>query len=156
MEKVSEALYKSLRDDSEATVGIRALLGNTSTTPYNVYHAFLPENVDFSPASGNKGFITYLFVSGTPDNSPHGSAAFIVEEVYNVTAYHRSLSSVESIQRRIKRRLHNLRGVTSPTSQAQLHRIALDSMGPTRFDDKWNVYWQTALYRAWLRDDDLP
>ena len=155
MEKVNEALYKALRDDSEATVGIRVLLGNTSTTPYNVHHAFLPEKVDFSPSTGAQGFITYQFVSGTPDNSNMSTASRLIEEVYQFTAYHRNLSVVEDIQRRIKKRLQNKKGITDPTSQAQLYEVLLDSESPPTFDDAFKVWFQTKFYRAWVRDDDI-
>ena len=156
MEKVNEAIYKALRDDSEASVGIRALLGNTTTTPFNVFHSFLPESVDFSPSAGAQGFITYQFISGTPDLEQQSEASRLVEEVYQVTAYHRNLSIVEDIQRRVKRRLMRKRGVTDPTSQALISQIKLDNEEPPTFDDVFKVWFRTTFYRAWIRDDDLP
>lgn len=155
MEKVNEALYKALRDDSEATVGIRALLGNTTTTPYNVHHAFLPDKVDFSQASGAKGYITYQFVSGTPDNSNMSTASRLSEDVYQFTAYHRNLSKVEDIHRRIKKRLQNKRGITDPTSQAEIGEVLLDSESPPTFDEAFKVWFQVKYYRVWVRDDDI-
>lgn len=155
MEKVNESIYKALRDDSEATVGIRALLGNTTTTPYNVYHAFMPENVDFSPSTGAQGFITYQFVSGTPDPDNHSEASRLSEDVYQITVYHRNQSIVEDIHRRVKRRLQHKRGVTDPTSQAELVGLKLDSESPPTFDDVFKVWFQTKFYRAWVRDDDI-
>ena len=154
MEKISEAIYKALRDDSESAVGLRALLGNTTTSPYNVYHAFLPTSIDFSPTAGNKGFITYLFVSVVPELGTREDMR-VMEEVYNITAYHRLLTQLESIHRRIKWRLQDARGVSNPTSQAQLLNIRMESLGSMRFDDVFNVYFQTAFYRVWVRDDDL-
>lgn len=155
MEAVNQAIYKALRDDSEATVGIRALLGNTTTTPFNVFHSFLPESVDFSPSSGSQGFITYQFVSGTPDLSSQSEALRLIEEVYQVTAYHRSLSVVEDIQRRVKKRLMRKKGVTDPSSQALISQLKLDSEGPPTFDDVFKVWFKLSLYRAWIRDDDI-
>jgi len=155
MEKIDSAIYLALRDDSEATVGIRALLGNTTTTPYNVYHAFFPDNFDFSPASGNKGIVVYNFVSGTPDKTVHSKSTIISEDLYDITAYHRSLDTLEDIHRRIKKRLYLLNNVTKPTSQAELHQLLLDSERPPTFDDDWQVWFQTKSYRAWVRDDDI-
>lgn len=156
MEKVAEALYKALRDDSATTVGIRTLLGNTSTTPHNVYHSFLPEAVDFSPSAGSQGFITYHFVSGTPDQSQMSTASRLTEEVYQFTAYHRSLSQVEAIHRRIRNRLENKRGVTDPSSQAEISEVRLESQGTSTFDDAFKVWYRSDFYRVWGRDDDLP
>lgn len=155
MEEVSKALYTALRDDSEANVGIRALLGNTTTTPYNVYHAFLPEAIDFSQSSGNKGFITYQFISGTPDITQHSRASMLSEDIYQFIAYHRNLSTVEDIHRRIKKVLQQKRKVTDPTTQAVIHEIKLDSEGPSTFDNAFKVWFQSKFYRVWVRDDDI-
>ena len=155
MEKISEAIYKALRDDSETTNGLRTLLGNTATNPFNVYHAFLPDGIDFSPSAGLKGFVTYQFVSGVPEPGISSEDNRLLEEVYSINAYHRTLTQLEKIHRRIKWRLQNARSVTNPTSESQLYLIRLDNMGPIRFDEAFNVYWQLAQYRAWLRDDDL-
>ena len=152
MEKVDEAIYKALRDDSVASVGIRALLGNTTTSPYNVYHAFLPEGIDFSPSGGSKGFMTYLRVSAVADMDTHPKAAWLMNLLYNITVYARALSTVEAVLRRVRVRLDHGFGVTNPTSQAELHNIKLESVGPSRWDDAFKVHFQTAFYRAWGRD----
>ena len=155
MEKVDVAIYKTLRDDSEASVGIRALLGNTTTTPYNTYHAFLPDNIDFSPAAGNVGFIVYMRISSTPDLGVHSLSTLTEQSVYQISAYHRVLSSVEAIHRRIKKRLLRLDHVTQPTSQSGLYQLLLESEDPVTFDDSFKVWFQQKYYRAWVRDDDI-
>lgn len=151
----AQALYETLRDDSEATVGIRALLGNTTATPYNVHHAFLPEAIDFSAAGGTKAFIVYQFISGTPDNTSHNRAALLSQEVYSVTVYARSLAKIIAVHKRVKLLLHDKRSVTDPSSGVVIFRMALDAQNPPRFDDAFETWFQSAFYRAWVRDDNL-
>lgn len=155
MEEAEKAIYQSLRDDSEATNGLRALLGNTTTTPYNVYYAYLPESVDFSPAGGSKAFVTVLLASSVSDVSTKVPGARLMQEVYQVTAYARDLSKVRSVHRRIRWRLDGMRGIILPTSLDQLHKVALIGYGADRYDDKFDCRWQMAEYRVWRRDDDL-
>lgn len=152
MELVSQAIYTALRDDSEATNGLRALLGNTTTTPYNVFHADPPAAFQFD---GGKSCLTYLFVSGTPDLSGHPTAGRAMQEIYRINAYSRNLLTVERIHKRVKWRLQGKRSLTLPTTETLLQQLKLDSMGPTRYDETWNVYWQSADYRAWVVDLDL-
>ena len=155
MEKIAEALYKALRDDSEAAVGMRALLGNTTTSPYNVYHAFLPEAVDFVTAAGTQSFIVYQFISGIPDQTIHGRDGLAGQELYSFRVYSRSLSTLESICRRIRLRLQGKRSVTDPTTQAVIQSVKMDSEGPTIWDDEFKVFGRTVYYRVWMRDDNL-
>ena len=155
MEEAEKAIYQALRDDSEATNGLRALLGNTTTSPYNVYYAFLPENVDFSAAGGSKAFVTVLLASSVADLESRSPAARLMQDVYQITAYARELSKVRSIQRRIRWRLDNLRGITLPTTIDQFHNVALETYSADRYDDKFDCRWQMAEYRVWRRDDDL-
>ena len=81
MEQVSQALYKALRDDSEATNGIRALLGNTTANPYNCYFGSFPESFDFSPSGGAKGLLVYSMVSCVRDTEFRGPAAMVAAAV---------------------------------------------------------------------------
>ena len=155
MEKVSQALYQALRDDSEATVGIRALLGNTTTSPYNVYHAFIPEAIDLKTAAGNVGFITYNLISSVAETDIGAPAVRLFQELYDFTVYHRLLTTVEAVHQRIKRRLISNRGVTQPTTLAAIYNLKLERLGPHRWDENFNVYFQVASYRAWVRDDDI-
>lgn len=155
MEKVGQAIYTAMRDDSEATNGIRALLGNTTTSPYNVFHAQFPDEFDFSASGGAKGLITYHFVSASYDTDMGTAAVKTFQAVYNVSAYARALSTVESVHRRVKLRLDRMRNVTVPTSQAWIHQIKLESEGPNLFDDAFQVWRRTAIYRAWCRDDNV-
>lgn len=156
MEKIDEAIYLAMRDDATATVGLRALLGNTTVTPYNVYHSHLPAAIDFTPASGQKGFVVYSFVSGALDNAQQSRAGQVQESLYNITVYHRLLPSLEAIHRRIKQNLYHLWRMTLPTSQAELHQVKLDSEGPHVWDDAFKVHYQTKIYRVWGRDNDMP
>ncbi len=155
MEEAEKALYQALRDDSEALVGLRALLGNTTTSPYNVYYAYLPENVDFSPSGGSKAFVTVLLTASPADISSPKAAARLMQDFYQVTVYARDLSKVRSVHRRIRWRLDGARGLTIPTTLDQVHKVALIGYGSDRYDDKFDCRWQMAEYRVWRRDDDL-
>lgn len=155
MEAVAQALYTALRDDSEATVGMRALLGNTTTTPYNMHHVLIPEAIDFVTAAGTQSFMVYQFVSGIPRQDIHGRDGLAGEELYNFRVYSRSLATLESICRRIKLRLQNKLYVTQPTSQAVIQEVKLDSEGPTIWDDEFKVWGRSNFYRVWCRDDNL-
>lgn len=155
MESIGQAIYTALRDDSEATNGIRALLGNTGTTPYNVYHSHLPDNIDFNQSSGAHSFITYFLVSSVSDNSVHGADGRLVEEVYNITVYSRTLSTLESVHRRIKLRLHDMRNITAPSSQARIHQVRFENEIATQWDDDFKVFFRPAFYRVWGRDDNI-
>lgn len=155
-DKVSEAIYKAMRDDCDDLVGLRALLGETRNTPFNVYHAYLPERVDFRNSDGDdRSYVTYFMVSSTPDNSFSSPASRAIELLYDVTGYSRKLLTLEKIMRRVKWRLQDKRGVTNPSSLVAIQKIALDSEGSTSWDEAFKVYFKTATYRVWGRDDDL-
>lgn len=155
MDAISAALYQALRDDSEAVVGLRALLGNTAATPYNVYHSILPETFDFSKSTGDKGAVTYFLVSDTPDPDAGSTNTRLMQAVYNVQGYHVNLATLDTVMRRIKWRLQDMRGITLPNSLGELHRVRLSSEVGERYDAKFMVWWRTAVYRVWYRDDDL-
>ena len=156
MEQAGQAIYTALRDDSEATNGIRALLGNTTTTPYNVYHADFPTSFDFSPSSGTaQGLITYHMVSSVRDNEMSRPSIYVFQALYNITVYARALTKVEAVHRRVMLRLHNMRNVTVPTTLAWLHNVKLENEGPNIFDDAFKVHYRAAFYRVWGRDDNI-
>ena len=155
-EKVSQAIYTALRDDSEATNGIRALLGNTTTTPYNVFYKSPPAQFDFTPASGSaQSLLIYNEVASIGDLTIRPKTVQLLEEEYDVQAWSRSLTQLDAIMRRVKLRLNGLRNVTLPTSQNDLHQIKFQSMTSAIFDEAWQVYWRTARFLAWSRDDVL-
>jgi len=155
MEEASKAVYQTLRDDSTATVGLRALLGNTTTTPYNVHYAFLPEHVDFSPSAGNVGHVVVLLASSIADIQAGSIATRLMQDVYQITAYARSLSTVRAAHSRIRWILEHKRKMTNPTSDDVIQKIALEGYGPDRYDDAFDCRWQVATYRVWRRDDDI-
>ena len=156
MEEAQKAIYQAIRDDSAASIGVRALLGNTTTTPYNVYYAFLPVALEFSPASGTKqGFVVVLLISSVADLSAGKADTRLMQDVYQVSVYARDLSKVREVHSRIRWRLEGKRGLTDPTTDDVIHKIALESIGPDRYDDAYECRWQTAIYRVWRRDDDL-
>lgn len=154
MEQVAQSIYQAMRDDSAATVGLRALLGNTTTTPYNVYHAFLPAGIDFSSTTA-QSYITYQLISSVADIEQHSKGGRIMVETWQITAYAHTRTKVDSIHRRIRHRLDALHNVTLPTSQAVLHQIRFESLGPHTWDDAYKVFFQEATYRSWGRDDDI-
>lgn len=154
MEQADQAFYKTLRDDTEATVGLRALLGSPSANPYNVYHAYLPEALDFSPAGGAQSFLTYLRVSSRGDIE-HPRPVQTVQSLYDVTGYSRSRATLNSIMERVKLRLHRMRNVTAASSQVVIHQVLFESEGSDRFDEAFNCHWRVATYRMRFRDDNI-
>lgn len=153
-ENISEAIYKALRDDSLATNGIRALLGNTTTTPYNVYHAYVPESVDFSPPAGAVGFITYFMVTDTPNLEYQSVATEVVESIYNITAYHKTMTQLDKVLRRVRYRLEDMTGITRPTARSTMHKVRWQMDTTTKWDDEFKVWYRTSLYKVWYRNDD--
>lgn len=151
MESVGKAIYQAMRDDTT----LRALLGNPAANPYNIFHAEVPQGFDFSPASGTKRCITYFEVSSVPDQEFAGSPCQAVAELYNVTAYGRIKTDVEAIQKRVKWILQDKRLVTQPTSEAVILNIKRENKEGARWDEAWQCYFMTAIYRVWAKDEEF-
>lgn len=149
---IKEMLYKAIRDDSKATVGIRALLSNTTTTPYNVYHANLPDNVDFS---SSKKYITYYQLTGEYDTSfpRHNYATIPKEETYQFTVWGGTgTTSNDKILDRIKFLLEGKHKTTNPTTDAAVFTIKCEWEGPDLYDEDYRIYYKSARFRVWLQD----
>lgn len=155
MDKVKEMLYKTLRDDSTATVGLRALLGNTTVSPYNVYLAKLPDNPNF--VGGDK-FVTYMQLTGEYDTSypRHNFATVVKQETYQFTSWGGdATTSNDKILDRIKFLLEGKHKTTNPTSDAEVHAIRCEWEGPDLYDDDYEVNYKSIRVRVWLRDDTI-
>ena len=148
MEKLKEAVYTALRDDSTATVGLRTLLGHAAT-PYGVYFAYLPEKPDFS----SKHYLTYMLLAQAAEPGVGGTDMRLRQAVFSVTAWSSSDITKEQILRRIENVLEQMRKVTKPTSQCELHDLRFESSGPDLFDDEFKVHHRSVQYRAYYRDD---
>ena len=154
MKEVEEELYKSLRDDDDPNDGIPALLGNTSTAPYNVYHSHLPESVDFRQ-DDDHSFITYFLVSSIGDQDQHDRSGTTLEQLYQFTVWSRCLSKMHDIHARIKLRLNRKWKVSDPTENAVIHQVRFEADGPETWDDDFKVFTKPATYRVWVRDDNI-
>lgn len=151
MEIVANSICVAMRDDA----ALRVLLGSPAVNPYNVFHSEVPHGFDFSPASGSKKCVTYFEVTSTPDQSMAGSSCDAPQELYNVTSYARLKTDAEAIQARIKWILQNKRLVTQPTSKAVILNIKREDLMGARWDEAWQCYFMTSIYRAWVHDQDF-
>lgn len=149
MEKIKQAIYTALRDDSTATVGLRTLLGSHTATPYGVYFGRSPVTADYS----SKSYLTYSFLSGDGDMGSSDSSCERRSGIFQITAWSESNTTMERILRRVSNVLHRKNKVTNPTSESQLVDIQLASQGPDLFDDDAKVYYRSDQYRVWWRDD---
>ena len=152
MKEINKALYVVLRDDSEAVVGLRTLLGNTTTAPYNVYYRNLPDNVDFKTTT-NQSFITFFPVSLNYNHTFHDYDARGFVALYQFTAWSRSYTKTYDIVNRIKWRLDGSRSITSPLTDAVIHKILFENTGPETFDNEFKVNMLVSHVRVWGRDD---
>ncbi len=154
MDVVKEMIYKALRDDSAATVGIRALLSQAAT-PYGVYHANLPDNVDFT---SNKKYIVYFQGPSDYDKTypRHNLATVVKEETYQITAWGgNATTSNDKILDRVKHLLEGKHKTTNPTTDAEVYQIRCEWEGPDLWDDDYKTYYKSTRYRVWVRDDTV-
>ena len=147
MKLLKQAIHTALRDDSVATVGLRALLGHAAL-PFGVYYHFLPEQPDFSTSH----WLTWHLLTGSPVAAPE-SSAYLRETTFDVTAWSEDPDKVEDILLRVRAVLENARKVTRPTSECDLHAIKWEGHGPDLFDPKFQVYFRSENYRAFHRED---
>lgn len=147
MKALREAIHKALRDDSAATVGLRALLGH-ATTPFGVYYHFFPETPDFT----NLSYLTYYFLAGVAGES-HDVDAYLREHVFAVTAWSEDMDKMEDILMRVRNVIENMRKLTLPTATIGLHSIKWESASADLFDQDDQVYHRTEQYRAFYRED---
>lgn len=151
MKEVTKAIYTALRDDAEATYGIRALLGNTTTSPYNIYYSFLPSNIDFSSTTA-QSYITFIPVSTVYDDQYHGKDARAFEMLWQFTVWSRSIEKCYDIINRIKWRLDKMESVNAPTADVEIYKVHFSSVGPEDFDDGFKVHAVVCQVRVWGRD----
>jgi hypothetical protein len=147
MKLLKQAIHQALRDDSATTIGLRTLLGHAAT-PWGVYQAYFPE----VPAFGTKHYVTWNFLSGSTTLS-QSSDMRLREIIFSVTAWSESMDTLETIQARVRHILENLKKVTVPTSEAELHQILHEGAGPDLFDDEKKAYYRAETYRAFYRED---
>lgn len=128
-------LYTTLRDDSTATIGLRALLGK-SATPYGIYRQWPPENPVFP-------LVTYALVTM---NENAGSIA-ARDLWFNLTAWG---TNCDVVAERIRVLLRHAKPVTSDYS---VKLIAFDQMVTAGFSDELKCdyrqdrYWIKAVKR---------
>ncbi len=147
MKELTQSIHKALRDDSVATVGLRALLAHAAT-PWGVYRAYLPEQPDFSA----KNYVTWYLLAASGITSPSVDA-LIRQQVFSVTAWSKDPDTVTDIHHRVRSVLENLRAVTLPTANCALHQIKWEGAGPELFDADFRVYYRAETYRAYYRED---
>jgi len=151
MDVIKEMIYKVMRDDSEASVGLRALLDQTST-PYGIYKADLPDNMDFS--AGVK-CVTMFQLTGEFDTSmPRENFSTVAkQETYQITAWGGdALVSCDKILDRVRYLLEGKHKTTDPTTNAAVFSIKCEWEGPDQRDIDYRVNHKSARFRVWLQD----
>lgn len=149
MKALKQAVHTALRDDSTATIGLRALLMPTAAaTPYGVYYGHFPE----VPSFKSQSYLTWLYITTVSPGIQHSDERFR-EQVFSLTAWSMNPDTVEDVLRRARRVLENLKGVTRPSTDVELHQILFEHGGPDLFDQKYQVYYRAEQYRAWFRED---
>jgi len=152
MDKIKDMIYTALRDDSTATIGIRALLGNTTATPYNVYHANLPDPLDFA---SSKKYITYFQLSGDFDTTyPRNNFSTMPkQETYQITVWGGdTTTSNDKILDRVRYILEGKHKTTNPTSDAKVFSIKCEWESADMWDDDYRIFYKSARFRIWLQD----
>lgn len=147
MKQLKQCVHTALRDDSVATVGLRALLAHAAT-PWGVYERYLPEQPDFS----TKHYLTWNVVSGSAGESAEVDA-YLREVVFDVIAWSEDPDLVDDIHMRVRSVLENMRKITQPTSGCAVHQIKWEGHGPNLFDPQYQVYSRAEQYRIWYRED---
>jgi len=151
MDVIKSMIYKVIRDDAVATIGIRALLGQT-VSPYGVYHANLPDNFDFS---SSKKYITYYQLTGEFDTSmPRNNFSTIAkQETYQITVWGGdNTNSCDKILDRVRCLLEGKHKTTNPTTAAMVFNIKCEWEGPDQWHDLYKIFHKTARFRVWLQD----
>jgi hypothetical protein len=151
MEAVGNAIYSAMQNDTT----LLALLGAPTVSPYNVFHAEVPQGFDFSPSTGAHKCITYSEVSSVVDQNFVGISCQGAQELYNITSMARLKTDAEAIDRRVKWLLHDKRGVTQPSSGAVILNIKRESKGGVQWDSAWKCYYTTSIYRVWAKEEDF-
>ena len=152
MKQLKLAIHTALRDDMDALVGLRALLGQSSATPYGVYQGHWQGVPNFKNAAGPQSYLTWLFLQGQSTGTVLTDLR-LREQLFAVTAWSENSDTMEDILRRARFVLEGMARVTQPTFDVELHQIRHEGSGPDLFDDRFKVYYRSEHFRAYYRED---
>jgi hypothetical protein len=151
MKALKTAIHTALRDDADANVGIRALLGQANVTPYGVYQGRWVGTPNFKNGNNLQAYLTWVLTPGVSTGTMASDLA-TYERTFAVTAWSGTSDNMEDILQRARFVLEGLKRVTLPTVDIELHQIRHESSGPDLLDDKWNVFYRTEHFRAYYRE----
>lgn len=153
MEKVLKSIFDATSGDAAATVGIQALMGHSSS-PFGVYWTFWEDKPDFKDG---KARMTISIVSDLPDHDDEGDSTSLAADtrimVLQIQVYAQDPAKVEKTLRRVDNRLHGMRGITQPTSEAVINSIRRAAGGPSLYDVDWRTHQRAATYTVRYRND---
>lgn len=152
MKLLKLAIHTALRDDNDPVVGMRTLLGQSTTTPYGVYQGRWQGPPNFKNANGPQAYLTWLFLQGTSTGTVQSDLR-LREQVFAVTAWSENSDNLEDILRRARFVLEGMGRTSLPTNDVELHQIRHEGCGPDLFDDKFKVYYRAEHFRAYYRED---
>lgn len=146
MTNLRQMVHTALRDDSS----LRTLVGNTTTTPYNVYREDPPVPFDFT----SQAMVVWHFLANTPTlPSSHGVSMRQREQVFAVTAYSADPDAVDNILARVRRIFEDLKAVTLPSAGAEVVACHFEDEGPDLFDAEKKVKYRAVQFRIHYRED---
>lgn len=148
MKALAQAIHTALRDDSAATVGIRALLAQAAT-PWGVYHGHFPESPNLK---SGKSYVTWYYLPSSTIKSGDSDVR-LREQPFCLTAWSENIDTVNDIHKRARFVLEHLKGVTLPTVDVQLSEIIFENAMQDLFDDDFKAYYRPEHYRAYYRED---
>lgn len=150
MKAVKQMVHTALRDDATLRT-----LGAHAATPYGVYEAHFPEPPNFSSGATARAYVTWQFLGGpAEDVDVQGDPSMRRRHlVVSITVWSISPDTIEDMHARIRRLLVGMRGVTLPSSGAEVHGIAFQDAGPDLFDNDFKVYFRAETYRVSFRED---
>jgi len=155
MDAVRDMIKNTLQSDSVATVGLRALM-NQSTSPYGIHHYNLTVTLaDDLAFSSGKRYITYFQITGVYDTSmPRNNFSTMAkQETYQLTVWNGDDTvSCDKLIDRIKYLLEGKHRTTNPTTEAMVFNIKCEWEGPTAWDDDFLIFTKSVRFRVWIQD----
>lgn len=142
MNGLRQMIHTALRDDSQATVGLRAVLGHAAT-PYGVYESLPPAAPDYKD---NKALLVWDLLGGPSDDAAHGVEMRLRKQVLSVTIWCPIRDTIETAHARVRRVLEDRHKVTYEPTDADVHQLKHREAGPYLWDAAASVHGRAELY----------
>lgn len=148
MNGIRQMFHTALRDDDEATVGLRALLGH-SATPWGVFEEKPPANPDYKD---DKAILIWDLLGGPSDPDAHGVEMRLRKDVLAVTIWCPIRDTIETAHARARRVLEDRYKVTYTPTDVDVHQVKHRERGPYLWDPEAQVHGRAELYDISYRE----